>query len=164
MAIIEAPIDPFDPVSLGLAPFDQLLTELSDDGRLVHVERQPARPAVFADTGSPIDPAVADALGVERLYSHQARAIDLIREKQSVVVATGTASGKSRCYQIPIAEAAGRRGGTGTALLLFPTKALAQDQLRALLGFGFPASSPAPTTAIQHPSNEAGSAQPQTSC
>jgi DEAD/DEAH box helicase domain-containing protein len=54
-----------------------------------------------------------------------------------VAVATGTASGKSLCYQLPIAEAVAG-DPPGTALLLFPTKALAQDQLRALAGLEVP--------------------------
>ena len=65
-------------------------------------------------------------------YVHQVQAIDLIRAGQNVVVATGTASGKSLCYQVPIAESA---HSGGTALLMFPTKALAQDQLRALASY-----------------------------
>ena len=54
-----------------------------------------------------------------------------LRAGTNVVVATGTASGKSLCYQLPIVDAA-VRGATDTALLIFPTKALAQDQLRSL--------------------------------
>jgi len=77
-------------------------------------------------------PRVADrleALGTGRLWSHQARAVDLLRAGRSVVVATGTASGKSLCYQLPIVDAI-VRGEPATALLVYPTKALAQDQLR----------------------------------
>jgi DEAD/DEAH box helicase domain-containing protein len=69
--------------------------------------------------------------GIGDLYRHQAHALDLLREGRNVVVATGTASGKSLCYQIPIVEAA-VEGAPDTALLLFPTKALAHDQLRSL--------------------------------
>lgn len=118
--------------------FDDVLAELAEDGRLAHVENQPARAAHFSQPHEPLSAAVSNALGSEELWTHQARAIDLIRERHSVVIATGTASGKSRCYQIPIAEAADRSGRTGTALLLFPTKALAQDQLRALAAYRFP--------------------------
>ena len=63
------------------------------------------------------------------LWTHQAAAVDLARAGTSVAVSTGTASGKSLCYQLPVAEAA---LDGGTALLLFPTKALAQDQLRSI--------------------------------
>src|SRR5438876_150099 len=63
--------------------------------------------------------------------SRKQGAVDLARRGRSVAVSTGTASGKSLCYQLPIAEAA-LGDPPGTALLVFPTKALAQDQLRAL--------------------------------
>ena len=131
MAILEAPVD--------LRPcFLDLIDQLAEDGRVAHVEHQPSRPARFATAIAPISSGVAEALGDERLFTHQAEAIDLIRANHSVVIATGTASGKSRCYQIPVAEAAARPGNTGTALMMFPTKALAQDQLRALHGLDFP--------------------------
>jgi DEAD/DEAH box helicase domain-containing protein len=67
--------------------------------------------------------------GVDALWSHQAQAIDALRHRRHVAVATGTASGKSLCYQVPIVESIAG-GGRDTALLIFPTKALAQDQLR----------------------------------
>lgn len=118
--------------------FDDLIDALGEDGRLAHVSHQPARPARFANSIAPISPDILEALHHQRLFTHQAEAIDLIHAGHSVVVATGTASGKSRCYQIPIAESAARPGNTGTALLLFPTKALAQDQLRAFAAHKFP--------------------------
>lgn len=67
--------------------------------------------------------------GIERLWTHQAAAIDHLRAGHSVVVATGTASGKTLCYQVPIVDAI-VQGEPATALLVYPTKALAQDQLR----------------------------------
>jgi DEAD/DEAH box helicase domain-containing protein len=106
--------------------------ELSE--RLVYRETIPARAAAYADLKEPLPGELAERLasrGVERLWSHQAAAIDALHAGDNVVVATGTASGKSLCYQLPIVEGvvAGRRE---TALLIFPTKALAQDQLRSL--------------------------------
>lgn len=74
---------------------------------------------------------LAGALPVQGLYAHQALAIDEIRNGNSVVIATGTASGKSLAYQLPIAETATQPVRPGTSLLLYPTKALAQDQLRS---------------------------------
>src|SRR5215467_9580179 len=111
------------------------------DGRrspLVHVERIAPRPARTGVLARPLPPAMAERLGVEALWSHQAQAIDLARDGRSVVVATGTASGKSLCYQAPLAEAAAAPVRRGTSLLIFPTKALAHDQLRALALLGFP--------------------------
>ncbi len=111
---------------------DALVAELRTDRRFVHVERIPARTARFGDLARPLPREIQDRLGVTRLWTHQAAAIDLARAGTSVSVATGTASGKSLCYQVPIAEAVNRTIRPGTALAMFPTKALAQDQLRSL--------------------------------
>ncbi len=103
-------------------------------GRLVHREVMPARPARFAELSEPLPREVRDrmvARGVDRLYSHQAEAIDNLRAGQNIVIATGTASGKSLCYQVPIVESV-VRDKRDTALLVYPTKALAHDQLRSL--------------------------------
>ena len=110
---------------------------------LVHVERLPARPAVYGDLAQPLPQAlqvVLQTAGIERLYIHQAQAVELARSGANVAVATGTASGKSLAYHLPILERLLLEPGA-TALYLFPTKALAQDQLRGLLRFG--AASPA---------------------
>jgi DEAD/DEAH box helicase domain-containing protein len=113
---------------------------LFDDGwgddRLVHVERLPARAARHGETATPLPAHLAAALPFA-LWSHQAAALDHARAGRDVVIATGTASGKSLCYHLPIAEAVGD-DPPGTALLLFPTKALAQDQLRALTALDAP--------------------------
>ncbi len=101
---------------------------------LIHLERLPARPAVFGDLASPLPEALRQVLGsqgIERLYAHQARAIDRVRAGAHVVVATGTASGKSLTYHLPILERL-LLEPHAVALYLFPTKALAQDQLRGL--------------------------------
>ncbi|MEO6987961.1 MAG: DEAD/DEAH box helicase, partial [Aquihabitans sp.] len=113
--------------------FVRMLSSRLGEG-LVHTERLPARAAVTATTQRPLLPVVAQRLtelGIDDLYSHQAEALDLVRAGRSTVVATGTASGKSLCYQLPIAEAVNDPIRPGTALCLFPTKALAQDQLRS---------------------------------
>ena len=104
---------------------------------LVFAHTLPARPARTGTLARPLPDAVAERLGVATLWSHQAQAIDLARAGRSVVVATGTASGKSLCFQAPIAEAAVTPVRSGTSLLLFPTKALAHDQLRSLTERGF---------------------------
>ena len=108
---------------------DDVIAALGEDPRLVHVVRTPARPARYGDLDPPLQPAVAEALGVEGLWSHQAEAIDAIRARTSVVITTGTGSGKSVCYQAPIAESLVAKPNGSTALLIFPTKALARDQL-----------------------------------
>jgi DEAD/DEAH box helicase domain-containing protein len=94
----------------------------------------PASAPVFAPLPPDIRPELAGALrrrGVERLYSHQAEAYTAVRNGRHLVVVTPTASGKTLCYNLPVLqrllEAPERR-----ALYLFPTKALAQDQLAEL--------------------------------
>ena len=111
--------------------FEALLRGQAAGGELVHLERTPPRPARVAEPAVPLPGSVAERVPPGGLWSHQAAAIDLARAGRSVAVATGTASGKTLCYQLPIAEAvAGEQ--PATALLVFPTKALAQDQLRSL--------------------------------
>lgn len=69
-------------------------------------------------------------LGSTKLYAHQVKALQCINKGENVVISTGTASGKSLCYQIPIIEQF-YKTGSSTALLLYPTKALTQDQLNS---------------------------------
>ncbi len=112
-----------------------MVVDLAESGQVVHVERIPARPARVRAPAKPFPSAMAGCVPSGGLWSHQAAAVDLARAGTSVAVSTGTASGKSLCYQLPVAEAA---LGGGTALLLYPTKALAQDQLRSLGALGAP--------------------------
>ena len=103
-----------------------------DRSRLADLRRLPARRARTVPL-PPLPAPLPDRLalaGVERLYAHQAQALEAAQHGD-VVVATGTASGKSLCYQLPIAAQA-VRDDDATALYLAPTKALARDQLRAL--------------------------------
>ncbi len=100
-----------------------------------HVE--PAVPAEYAPIPSDLAPQVKDALvkrGISELYSHQARAFELGRDKKSFVVATPTASGKSLCYHLPVLDAFAKEHDA-RALYLFPTKALSRDQEESLRGF-----------------------------
>ncbi len=105
---------------------------------------RPARAAVTVPLPSHLPPVLVSALagaGVRSLYSHQVQALALIAEGRHVVLATGTASGKSLCFHLPAlaAVAAG-----GSALLIYPTKALARDQLRALSPLARRAALPEP--------------------
>lgn len=100
--------------------------------RVVHVEAIPGREAIPGTASEPLPGHVVDCLaaaGIDRLWAHQSDAIDRVRDGQSVVVATGTASGKSLAYIVPMLEAV-LMGGSATAIAVFPTKALARDQLR----------------------------------
>ena len=83
-----------------------------------------------------LDPGLVSALrsrGVEALYTHQAAAIAAARAGRNVCVVTPTASGKTLCYNLPVLDAVSR-DPTARALYLFPTKALAADQLHELRG------------------------------
>ncbi|MCA9772532.1 MAG: DEAD/DEAH box helicase, partial [Myxococcales bacterium] len=94
----------------------------------------PAREAVTAPLPADLDPRLARALaerGITRLYSHQAEALGAVRRGESVTVVTPTASGKTLCFNLPVMERILREPGT-RALYLFPTKALAQDQMHEL--------------------------------
>ncbi len=122
----------------GQDPIDELLDDLVADGRIVHVEHLPPRAPRAGVPAVPLRPEVAARLPHLRLWSHQAAAIDRARAGRSVVVATGTASGKSLCYQLPIADAIADPVLPASALALFPTKALAHDQLRAITALDFP--------------------------
>jgi DEAD/DEAH box helicase domain-containing protein len=103
-------------------------------GQIAHVERLGARPARYAELSVPLPeplPAVLKTVGIDRLYEHQVAAIEHLRARRDVVVVTSTASGKTLCYNLPVLETLLRQPRS-RALYLFPTKALAQDQLQAL--------------------------------
>jgi DEAD/DEAH box helicase domain-containing protein len=94
----------------------------------------PARPARYAPFPAFLQPALRETLArreVEQLYTHQVAAIDAVHAGQSVVVVTPTASGKTLCYNLPVLDHL-LRDPQARALYLFPTKALAQDQMAAL--------------------------------
>lgn len=102
--------------------------------RIVAEWVQPARPACTAPIPAGLDRRLVTALhgrGVTRLYSHQAQTLELALAGRHVAVATPTASGKSLCYHLPVLQDLLTDGAR--ALYLFPTKALAQDQLAELL-------------------------------
>ncbi|MBN1658527.1 MAG: DEAD/DEAH box helicase, partial [Anaerolineae bacterium] len=112
-------------------------------GQVVHVERLPARRARYDSLDRPLPPPLATALrhaGVDRFYHHQAVAINAARRGEHVILSTGTASGKTLAYNVPVLEAL-LADPQARALYLFPTKALAHDQLRTLrdLAAGDPA-------------------------
>ena len=96
--------------------------------------RLPAVPASFGPYPDGTDPRLRSALavrGVEQLYTHQAEAFDHVLAGRNVVTITPTASGKTLCYNAPVLNAILQDPST-RALYLFPTKALAQDQLAEL--------------------------------
>ena len=102
-----------------------------NSGQLVHVEELPQRDALYAGLAHELHPTLTAALaeaGQLPLFTHQAAAVDAVLDGRDVAVVTPAASGKSLCYAVPIAQAMLDDPST-RALFLFPTKALAQDQL-----------------------------------
>lgn len=115
------------------------------DGPLRHVADLPPRPARHADWPDWAPAELIDALntrGTARPWTHQHAGANTARSGQHVVIATGTASGKSLAYQLPILSTL-RSEDTATALYLAPTKALAADQLRGVREIDLPDIRPA---------------------
>src|SRR5205809_909881 len=101
---------------------------------LTAVRHFPAREAQWADFPSWVHPDLVSAYaekGISRLYTHQAEAAEAVHAEKNVVIVTPTASGKTLCYNLPVLNAT-LENSDSRALYLFPTKALAQDQLAEL--------------------------------
>ncbi len=114
--------------------------DLLEGEELAHVELVPAREARFAPLPEELHPRVRAALaaqGIESVYGHQAEAWEAAARGEHFVVTTGTASGKTLAFNLPVLDALAREPKR-RALYLYPTKALAQDQLRALGSFRLP--------------------------
>ena len=117
---------------------ESLLSALREDPRFIRNvtawRTLPAQAAHAVAWPAALDPRLSSAgraLGISTLYSHQARAVEAALRGENVVLATGTASGKTLGYALPLLHTL-LRDPTATALLLFPTKALAHDQIAAL--------------------------------
>jgi DEAD/DEAH box helicase domain-containing protein len=107
---------------------------------LAHLETERAREATTAAVPDALHPALREALarrGIGELYAHQAEAYAAARGGDNVIVTTGTASGKTLAFNLPVLDAlaADRHA---RALYLYPTKALAQDQARSLAELAVP--------------------------
>jgi DEAD/DEAH box helicase domain-containing protein len=118
-------------------PWTGLLEQGREDQRLVHDDlsepREPRRALILAELNPTVRRALATA-GIDQFYSHQSDAIYSAFQAPTIVT-TGTASGKSLCFQLPTLEVL-TADRAARALYLYPTKALAQDQARALHSFG----------------------------
>jgi DEAD/DEAH box helicase domain-containing protein len=118
-------------------PWRALLDAGRDDGRLVSTAREGPGEATLCEPPAELHADVLAALarmGVGRLYSHQAQAIRAVWQGTTMIT-TGTASGKSMCFNLPTLDVL-CRDPRARALYVYPTKALAQDQARALAQFG----------------------------
>ncbi len=123
-------------MTVGIAAWDDLLT----GEEVAYVGTEPAcepRSEPFPDG---LDPRVQSALvaqGITSLYRHQAEAWEVAGRGENLIVTTGTASGKTLAFNLPVLDAIARDPKT-RVLYLYPTKALAQDQARSLQSFGIP--------------------------
>lgn len=108
------------------------------EDQIVHVEDIPSQIGPTAEPHVPLHPTLQNALaknGLWPLYTHQAEALELLRDGFNVVVATPSASGKSLCYNVAVLDSL-LVDRSARAIYIYPTKALAQDQLKALRELG----------------------------
>jgi DEAD/DEAH box helicase domain-containing protein len=123
-------------MATSVAQWDDLL----QGEELAYLGSESAREALLAPLPEGLHPRVRDALaaqGVEALWAHQAEAWEAAQRGEHLIVTTGTASGKTLAFNLPVLDALAREPKR-RALYLYPTKALAQDQLRALGSFRLP--------------------------
>src|SRR5436190_12151505 len=111
--------------------------DLVQGEELAHLATEPAREARLAPLPDDVHAAVRAALPYDSLYLHQREAWDAARRGEHVIVTTGTASGKTLAFNLPVLDALARDPKLRT-LYLYPTKALAQDQARTLGAFKLP--------------------------
>jgi DEAD/DEAH box helicase domain-containing protein len=121
--------------------FIEHLAKLSDyERQIVHIQHIPARKASFGELDEPLPSLLQsclDSSGVSSLYAHQTAAVNRARRGKNIMVATASASGKTLCYNVPVLDTF-LSDRTSRALYLFPTKALAQDQLRKVIQLACP--------------------------
>lgn len=124
-----------------------LLTSLRRDhefmANVMRWQTLSARPANFSQIPEQIHPSLVGTLhqrGIDQLYSHQASAVAAALNGENVVVTTPTASGKTLCYNLPVLDTL-LRDPSARAIYLFPTKALAHDQLDEIRSWGIDANS-----------------------
>jgi DEAD/DEAH box helicase domain-containing protein len=120
-------------MAVELARWDDLL----QGDELAHVTTERAREAQLAPFPDNLHPLVRDALPHDALFAHQRETWDAARRGEHVVVTTGTASGKTLAFNLPVLDAIAHDPKLRT-LYLYPTKALAQDQARNLAAFKLP--------------------------
>jgi DEAD/DEAH box helicase domain-containing protein len=109
---------------------------------VAHLGVEEEREARFAPLPDELDERVRAAIGVPQLYAHQRAAWEAAARGEHVLTTTGTASGKTLAFNLPVLDALARQPKS-RALYLYPTKALAQDQFRTLSGYAVPRLRPA---------------------
>jgi len=114
--------------------FEEIATR--PDSPVRSIRHMPAREGQYSPIPDAVDPRLTAALasrGINQLYAHQAAAFDHVHAGRNAVIVTPTASGKTLCYNLPVLNKLLSEPGV-RALYLFPTKALAEDQLNELHG------------------------------
>ena len=119
--------------TVGAATWDDLL----EGEELAHVQTYAAAAPRLAPLPDDLHPGLRDALPFDSLYTHQREAWDTAAHGDNLILATGTASGKSLAFNLPVLDAIAREP-KNRALYLYPTKALAQDQARSLAALNAP--------------------------
>jgi len=136
--LISAGISPGFPTGIGaaLSSLRKYITSLSQDPYLhiVMNDFERGHDPDYGTLNTPLDPVIKQRFKFD-LYSHQTEAINFIKGGKNVIIVTPTASGKSLVYTIPFLEAV-HKDPDATALFMFPTKALANDQLYTLESVG----------------------------
>src|SRR4051812_43369897 len=122
-----------DAMPVETARWDDLL----QGEELAHLTTEPAREAQLASLPHDVHASVRAALPFDQLYLHQRDAWEAAQRGEHVIVTTGTASGKTLAFNLPVLDAVSRDPKLRT-LYLYPTKALAQDQTRTLAAFKLP--------------------------
>jgi DEAD/DEAH box helicase domain-containing protein len=115
---------------------------LLEGDELAHRREEPAHPPRKVSLPADLDERVRRAVGVEALYVHQAAAWEAAARGEHLVITTGTASGKTLAFNLPVLDTLAR-AQKSRVLYLYPTKALAQDQFRTLTALGVPKLRPA---------------------
>jgi len=116
--------------------------DLLEGEELAYLTEEAAREPRLAPVPEELDPRVRAAIGVDALYAHQAEAWEAAARGEHLIVTTGTASGKTLAFNLPVLDTLAR-DPKSRALYLYPTKALAQDQHRTLAGYRIPKLKPA---------------------
>src|SRR5271157_669396 len=104
---------------------------------IIRWEVEPEKPAKWVEFPETLNPLIRDALcslGINRLYYHQAKSIELVNSGKNIAVVTSTASGKTFCYNLPVIDRI-LNNPKSCSLYIFPTKSLAQDQKESLGNF-----------------------------
>src|SRR5437016_2223855 len=118
---------------------DLLALPAAEQGELAYLGDEPARAARAAPLPDELHPRARETIGVDSLYTHQRAAWEAAARGEHLIVTTGTASGKTLAFNLPVLDGLAR-DPKQRALYLYPTKALAQDQFRTLSSLRLPGS------------------------